>query len=164
MRPRGPAPTPTHLKLIRGNPGCRPINEHEPQPEAPPEPPEPPEFLERYAAEEWRRSAAFLLRLRLLTEADLKMLEAYCVSYGRWREAEEALARVRDRDPVMLGLLTKTKDGEMLESPLIRISRKSCFEMMRYACEFGFSPASRTRISQPPGDGDANNPFRGLIG
>jgi P27 family predicted phage terminase small subunit len=149
--------------LLQGNPHKYPLPENEPQPEQPAAVPEPPEFLERYAVDEWRRCAAFLHRLRLLTEADLPVLQAYCVSYGRWREAEEALARVRAKDPVMLGLLTKTTSGDLLESPLIRVSRKERFEMLRYASEFGFSPGSRTRISQPSAD-DADNPFRGLIG
>jgi hypothetical protein len=31
----GPRPTPTYLKLLRGNPGRRPINKNEPKPEIP---------------------------------------------------------------------------------------------------------------------------------
>ena len=31
---RGRKPTPTHIKLVSGNPGKRPINRNEPQPKA----------------------------------------------------------------------------------------------------------------------------------
>jgi len=31
---RGPKPTPTHLKLVTGNPGKRRLNQAEPKPEA----------------------------------------------------------------------------------------------------------------------------------
>jgi P27 family predicted phage terminase small subunit len=151
--------------LLQGNPQKRPLNENEPRPDISADVPEPPDHLYGHAVEEWRRVALGLHRLRLLTDADLKVLEAYCVSYCRWREAEEALARVRARDPVMLGLMIKNgKDGEMLENPLVRISRRSAFEMLRYASEFGFTPAARTRISQPAAGGADDDPFRGLIG
>jgi P27 family predicted phage terminase small subunit len=161
---RGPRPKPTHLRLLQGNPGRRPLNENEPQPDIAVDVPEPPAHVYGHAADEWRRIAPGLHRLKLLTAHDLKVLETYCVSYCRWREAEEALARVRARDPVMLGLMIKNgKEGEMLENPLVRISRRSAFEMLRYASEFGFTPAARTRISQPSGDG-SDNPFHGLIG
>jgi P27 family predicted phage terminase small subunit len=160
----GPRPTPTNLRLLRGNPGRRPLNENEPQPDIAANVPEPPVHVYGHAAEEWRRIAPGLHRLKLLTSHDLKVLEAYCVSYCRWREAEEALARVRSRDPVMLGLMIKAqKDAELIENPLVRISRRSAFEMLRYASEFGFTPAARTRISQPPGSG-GDDPFHGLIG
>ena len=32
----GPRPTPNYLKLLRGNPGKRKLNKHEPQPQIPP--------------------------------------------------------------------------------------------------------------------------------
>lgn len=44
----GQRPTPTHLKMIKGNPGNRPIRV-EPQPAVPDELPEAPDFLNGYA-------------------------------------------------------------------------------------------------------------------
>ncbi|RPI70329.1 MAG: phage terminase small subunit P27 family, partial [Desulfobacteraceae bacterium] len=47
---KGRKPTPTNLKLIRGNPGRRPIDlEHEAQPEIPDRPPGPPSYLPQIA-------------------------------------------------------------------------------------------------------------------
>src|SRR5215831_13796767 len=51
-----PIPIPTRLKVLRGNPGRRPLRP-EPEPAPLSEPPEPPAFLIGYAAEEWRRAA-----------------------------------------------------------------------------------------------------------
>jgi P27 family predicted phage terminase small subunit len=150
---------------LQGNPQRRPLNENEPQPDIAAESPPPPDHLYGYAVAEWRRVAPGLHRLRLLTEHDIKVLEAYCVSYCRWREAEDVLARIRTGNPNTLGLVLKTpKDGELIENPVVRIARRERFEMLRYASEFGFSPASRTRVSQPQAGDDANDPFRGLIG
>jgi hypothetical protein len=45
---RGPPPQPAHLKLLRGNPGQRPVK-REPEPASLQELPEPPEFLDHDA-------------------------------------------------------------------------------------------------------------------
>src|SRR6516162_4231399 len=149
MRPRGRKPTPTYLRVLQGNPQKRQLNENEPQPDISAAVPEPPEHLYGYAADEWRFMAPQLHPMRLLTQFDLKVFEAYCVSYCRWREAEDVLARIRTGNPNTLGLVLKApKDGELIENPVVRISRRERFEMLRYASEFGFSPASRTRINQ----------------
>jgi hypothetical protein len=50
----GPRPTPTPLKIIRGNPSKRPIRA-EPEPTVPAELPEAPGFLNGYARDEWYR-------------------------------------------------------------------------------------------------------------
>ena len=63
---RGPPPTPTHLKLIRGNPGQR-ANSIEPEPQVPQELPEPPHFLSEDAKGEWRRIIEEMVRLKLVT-------------------------------------------------------------------------------------------------
>jgi hypothetical protein len=52
----GPPPTPSYLKLLRGNPGKR-RSPPEPQPELAPACPEPPVFLGEYAKEEWARAS-----------------------------------------------------------------------------------------------------------
>src|SRR5689334_3828108 len=52
---RGPAPKPTAIKKIQGNPGKRPLNENEPQLE--PGIPECPDYLDEIARKEWARIA-----------------------------------------------------------------------------------------------------------
>jgi phage terminase small subunit len=54
--------TPTHLRLLRGNPGKRPIKP-EPQPRVPETLPEPPGFLSEDAVNEWWRVAPELYEL-----------------------------------------------------------------------------------------------------
>ncbi len=53
VRGGGRKPTPTRLKLLRNNPGKRPLNPDEPQPEA--TLPEPPAHLSDEAKCEWQR-------------------------------------------------------------------------------------------------------------
>src|SRR6516164_8796584 len=157
----GRRPTPTHLRLLQGNPQRRPIP-NEPRPEMVAVVPDPPEHIYGYALAEWRRASKVLMDLRLLTVADLKMFEAYCLAYARWREAEDGLAHARAADPINKGLTVINARGGTSENPLIGTSRRACFEMMRYAAEFGFSPASRARVHRPPDNAPAD-PFRGVI-
>lgn len=150
----GPRPTPTYLKLLRGNPGRRPINKNEPKPEIPAKQPAPPAWLSAYALEEWKRVAPELWRINLLTKVDVAVFAMYCEAYARWRTAEEALAVMASRDPVMRGLIARSKAGTAMENPLAYISRRAAQEMLRCAGEFGLTPAARSRISigaPPPG-------------
>ena len=61
---RGRKPTPTQVKILRGNPGRRPLNEGEPQP-APLAPSCPPE-LSPTAKDEWNRIIVELVELGLM--------------------------------------------------------------------------------------------------
>jgi P27 family predicted phage terminase small subunit len=160
----GPPPTPNVVKLLRGNPGKRRVGA-EPEPQIPESVPEPPPFLTGYAADEWWRVAPELHRLRLLTIADVMRFAAYCQAYAHWRTAEEALARMGERDQATSGLLIKTSSGDATQNPLVGIARRAAADMVRFAGEFGMSPAARARISagigyEPPPGGK----FDGLLG
>ena len=71
----GRKPKPTALKLVTGNPGKRPLNDHEPQPEA--AIPEVPAHLSGEAKAEWDRIVIRLHPLGLLTDLDRAALAAY---------------------------------------------------------------------------------------
>jgi P27 family predicted phage terminase small subunit len=155
----GPPPTPTHLKLLRGNPGHQKLRA-EPLPLIPKTCPEPPAFITGYAADEWWRIAPELHVLGLLTRIDVPALAAYCHAYAQWRMAAETLAKMAASDPVTGGLLIKTKYGDVAQNPLVSITRKHAADMVRYAGEFGLTPIARSRIAaginapRPPGKFD----------
>jgi P27 family predicted phage terminase small subunit len=138
---------PTHLRLLQGNPGRRPIPKGEPKPAIPDKPPSPPSFLSSYAVEEWKRVSVEVHALKLLSAIDVMPFAAYCEAVARWRTAEEALARMASNDPVMRGLIVKSKAGTAMENPLVYTSRRAAQEMLRVAAEFGFTPAARARIA-----------------
>ena len=154
---RGRRPTPSHLRLLQGNPQHRPINKNEPQP-PPIETIDAPDYLTGYALDEWHRIAPVLRVMGLLTELDVHILAAYCIAYSRWREVEEKLAELREKDPVTRGLLI---DGRI--NPLVKLSRNSATELLRLAGEFGFTPAARTRIGLGIAR-ESNGKFGDLIG
>jgi P27 family predicted phage terminase small subunit len=160
---RGPKPTPTHLKILRGNPGQRRLHP-EVEPAAAADIPDPPGFLTSDAKVEWRRIVTELYRLGLLTLVDERPFAAYCQAYGRWVAAEKAIARMAEGDPLNHGLMIKSDTGNTIKNPLVGIASQSAAEMVKYAAEFGFTPAARARIAAGVASGSVKSKFAGLIG
>lgn len=50
------------------------------------------------------------------------------------------------------GTMVKSPTGYPIQSPYLAIANRQAEFMMRVASEFGFTPASRSRISAPPPD------------
>lgn len=156
MAPRGRKPTPTHLKLIKGNPGRRALNELEAKPNL--ELPTPPPELTDDAKVEWGRISEELYRVGLLSKIDRGALAACCQAYGRAMMAERALARMAAADPVTNGLLIKTTNGNAIQNPLIGTARRAWADYVRYANEFGMTPSARSRVNaNPPSGGQSQN-------
>jgi P27 family predicted phage terminase small subunit len=142
---RGRRPTPTRLKMLTGNPGKRPLNHDEPRPEA--NIPECPPELGPVARAEWDRLVGELAALRLLTNLDRAALAAYCGAYALWADATAQIEKY--------GAMIKSPQGFPIQSPYLAIANRQAEIMMRIASEFGFTPASRSRIAtpQPPDRG-----------
>jgi P27 family predicted phage terminase small subunit len=158
---RGAKPVPTQLKLLRGNPGRRPISEGL-RPEQSANVPEPPPFITGYAADEWWCVATELHRLGVLTKVDTATLAAYCFSYGQWRDAAELIASMQG-DPAR-GMVIRTQFGGAAENPLLSIARKAAHDMVRFGNEFGLTPAARSRITGGiNGDETTGSKFDGLL-
>ena len=148
---RGRKPKPTHLRVIEGNPGKRPINKKEAKPRA--TIPAAPAHLSAVAKAEWKRISPELHKLGLLTRIDRAALAAYCTAWGRWVDAEKML---REH-----GVLVKTKKtGFPMQSPYLAIANKAMDQMTRLLTEFGMSPSSRSRISvTDAAPADASDPW-----
>lgn len=147
MAQRGRKPKPTHLKLVTGNPGNRPLNKREPKPKR--ALPRPPGHLSDEALTEWRRVTPELMALGILTACDRSVLASYCQAYGRWVQAEDALAAeamVRG-GPAVLAFTVVTAKGNVIQNPLVGIANKAAADMVRYAAEFGMTPSARSRIT-----------------
>jgi P27 family predicted phage terminase small subunit len=139
---RGRRPKPTRIKALTGNPGKRPLNAQEPRPL--PSLPECPPELNPIARGEWMRLAAELVKLNLVTQLDRGALAAYCGAYALWAEAMEQVQKY--------GTMVKSPTGYPIQSPYLAIVNRQAEIMLRVASEFGFTPASRSRISAPPPD------------
>jgi P27 family predicted phage terminase small subunit len=139
---RGRRPKPTRIKVLSGNPGKRPLNPHEPRPE--PALPDCPAVLSPLARLEWERLSAELSKLNLITHLDRGALATYCGAYALWAEAMEQSQK--------FGTIVKSPTGYPIQSPYLAIANRQAELMIRVAAEFGFTPASRSRISSPAMD------------
>jgi P27 family predicted phage terminase small subunit len=125
--------------MLTGNPGKRPLNDDEPKPDA--AIPECPPELSPAARKEWDRLATELGSLRILTNLDRAALAAYCTAYALWAESNEAIQKY--------GVMIKSPQGFPIQSPYLSVANRQAEIMMRIASEFGFTPASRSRIAAP---------------
>ena len=136
MKP-GRKAKPTALKLIDGNPGNRPINEHEPAPVKIYAPP-PPEGFDDLQTAKWLEVTNKLARIRVLTELDLDALEIYC---REWVNMHLAISDIAVR-----GKLMTTPGGGVMWNPnwsQYKHSQSVCRSIMS---EFGMTPSTRTTL------------------
>lgn len=150
MAGSGRKPNPTALRLVKGNPGKRAVNKKEAKVAL--AQPTPPAFLCDDGKVEWGRVVDKLYSAGLMTELDRAVLAAYCQSYGRWAQAERALARMAEKDPLNSALMVKTTNGNAVQNPLVGTANKAQADMVRYALEFGMSPSSRSKVNATPDD------------
>lgn len=144
----GPAPKPTHLKLIEGNPGKRKINKREPKPTGEPECPA--DFGEDERAI-WNEAIASA-PAGLLKRLDSTILATWVVACHLHKRAREQVRRT--------GLITQSPtQGVPIQNPYLAIINKQAQIMTKCAQEMGFTPASRTRIEVEPTDPGAGNRF-----
>ena len=101
-----------------------------------------PAHLNPSAKAEWKRLAAELQRLRILSQLDRAALAAYCQAYGRWVEAERQLKET----PTLIRL----PSGYIQPSPWLGIAHKQLELMHKFLGELGLSPVSRARVSTLP--------------
>ena len=137
MGKRGPAPMPSNIVRMHGNPGKRPLNRYEPQPKG--IAPQCPQWLSREGRKLWRRLAPELKRLGLLTIVDGPALTSLCEAYAEWRQAAAIIRKE--------GLTLETPTGYLQERPEVAIAHKAQMRVKAWAAEFGLTPASRSRIS-----------------
>jgi P27 family predicted phage terminase small subunit len=138
------------VRLITGNAGKRPINQHEPQPRH--EMPRCPSHLDAEARREWKRVAPELHALGLLTVLDADALAVYCACWSHWVAAERHLEEH--------GLVIE-RNGVRRPSPYVKIALDAQRMMVLMAGEFGMTPLSRQRIKvAPPPEPD---PFEELL-
>jgi P27 family predicted phage terminase small subunit len=155
----GRKPKPTALRVVTGNAGHRPMPRNEPKPAESRS--SPPAFLSAEARTEWRRVIRALMVNGLMTALDRATLAAYCQAYGRWAQAEKALAKMAETDAKNYALLIKTTNGNAIQNPLVGTANKAAADMVRYAAEFGMSPAARARVSSGAGGFDDGKPKTG---
>lgn len=140
---RGRKPTPTHLKLIRGNPGRRPIRMDEFRPEA--KIPPCPRHLKGEAKREWQRLSKLLLAHCMVSAVDRGALAMLCTLWDRYVTAEEMIETTKTQTPASGGLFVKSPNGFPIQSPWLAVSNRAIEQYKAMCAEFGLTPAARVR-------------------
>ncbi len=137
----GPPRTPTHLRLVKGNPSKRPINKDEPKP-AQRVPPTPKHFTKQ--GKYWfRRLGEQLVGIGVLTELDGKALEMLVDAYVDYRLAKDAL----ESEGAKKEITTTTGDARVKPSDFLGECREARKEIRGWLQEFGMTPASRSKVN-----------------
>lgn len=142
MATPGRRPKPTHLKIIEGNPGGRPLNRNEPTPE--PVAPDMPDWLSPYAQEEWKRVVPELVKLNLIGRVDRSALIVYVEAHSAHRSAIEQLGRMNNTT-----LLPGRRDREVVKNPTLQVVRDQANLVAKMCAEFGMTASSRARMVLP---------------
>jgi P27 family predicted phage terminase small subunit len=132
---RGRKPKPTHLRLIEGNAGHRPLNVDEPIPEG--DLALPPAWFSPAQRLVWdgviRDAPAGLLR-----RLDAGTVEVYCVAKELHSQAAQKISE--------FGAVV-TVNGMPMRSPYVSIQNQQSAVLLKCAAELGFTPSSRTRVT-----------------
>lgn len=147
MGKRGPAPTPTKLRVLRGNHSRRPI----------PDAPEPlaglpviPDGMSDDAKSIWDRVIRDYGHTGVLTGVDGDALRVYCEAVVRYEHAAQLLEK---SGPLVRG----ARSGDLVKNPLHQIVRDNADLIRAYARELGFTPSARSALgdAKKPTEGDA---------
>ena len=148
---RGQRPKPTAIRKLEGNPGKRPFNPREPViPVAGDALDAAPALIaaDPVAAGQWHRLAPILRRARVLTDADVNALIAYC---QQWSIYQDALTKAPPDRRVV-----KTPNDYPVINPYLSIANKALMFCDRLGEQLGFTPGGRARLSTAGGgDEDA---------
>lgn len=145
MGKRGPAPTPTALRLLKGGHPER-VNRREPKPT--PTPIEAPEYLDDDARAIWDRLVPDLVTKAGLSHWDVPALAVLCTAVVHHRRAVELVNST--------GILIKPGGGHggVVKHPAMQIIRDQAAIIRAYAQEFGLTPSARSellRTGEPTG-------------
>jgi P27 family predicted phage terminase small subunit len=132
MGKRGPKPTPTKEKQRLGNPGKRPLNENEIQPDGTPEAPG---YLDDYASKLFNRIIVAMAD-GVYTACDTEVLAAYCAACSLHRRAIENVRAY----------------GEMIDdkiNPWVKEQRHQAQLIATLGTRLGLDPTARASIKVP---------------
>jgi P27 family predicted phage terminase small subunit len=158
----GRRPQPTALKVLRGNPGKRPLNPREPRmPRADPTFDTPPAALadDPGAIAEWIRVAPMLRAAGLVTESERAALTALCQQWSRYLAAHAQV--------IALGMVIESAKLVPIPNPYLLVADRALTHCHRLWNELGLTPAGRARAMKVPAADEphtkgpsAGEPFR----
>jgi P27 family predicted phage terminase small subunit len=157
----GRRPQPTAIKLLRGNPGKRRLNDREPTIDrADPSFDNPPAELagDLAASTEWKRVAPLLRAAGLVSQSERSALTALCQQWSRYLAAHAQI--------IELGMvLTVSKRKIPIQNPYLSVADRALSHCHRLWSELGLTPSGRARAFKLPATPDdaAPSKWEGLL-
>lgn len=148
----GRRPKPTHLRVVAGNAGKRPLNKLEPKPRR--ELPSPPAHMSDAARVAWGRLTVILDRMGVLTEADAYALERLAELYAEMVALSEVIAA----EGRTYETVTETGSSIFRPRPEVAMLADADRRFRAYLIEFGLTPAARSKVKADGGDEEKANP------
>jgi P27 family predicted phage terminase small subunit len=151
MGKRGPAPEPTVISMLKGNPSKKQFNGGEPVFEPVSGDCPPPAVLEGKAAEVWRDTVARLSSARVLTQADVPVLIRYCITAAQYLACYEKVKVAGEeythweQDPNREPGKLRIKYTQV--APWATQMYRHHAAMLRIEQEFGMTPSSRSQVN-----------------
>ena len=139
MGRRGPAPTPTKVKILRGETRPSRLNRYEPIP--PSDVPKMPADMDTEAKVVWRRVTSSMGRTRVIRVPDSDILRCYCEAVSRYARAARLYARS--------GPLVRHAGG-LVKNPLHQVVRDDGEQIRLFGRELGLSPSARVGLHVEP--------------
>ncbi|MFP7695253.1 phage terminase small subunit P27 family [Bacillus subtilis] len=142
------------LQLIQGNPNKKNTEElaaraeHEKKMKMRSDNIKPPTWLDKVGKKEFKRVAALLTEVEIITEADISMLAAYCNAYSQY----VSISKIIEEDGIMVHTEGKDEDDNPIklvgeEHPLLK-RQKNYFDQMKSAAnDFGLTPSARAKLA-----------------
>lgn len=152
MGKRGPAPKPSALKVLAGNPGGRRLPA-EPEPSPLLQVPPPPVWLDTEAKREWKRVGQELLGLGLLTSLDVVAFAGYCQAFGAYVKANRMLRRE--------GMVIEV-NGVKQRNLWAKVAADAFDQMQKGLAQFGLTPSARVRMNPEEKAGEEDELVRML--
>ena len=167
---KGRKPKPTHLRVVGGNAGRRPLNDREPAP--PRARPSAPANISDGAREVWGQAVMILDEMGVLTAADVFAIETLCEAIADHRAAGQTIKACAERhkqdtldgkaepDNSPDGRYYRTVNqagGVMWRAhPALGLRADADRRIKAWCGEFGLTPSARTRIETDP-EADKNH-------
>lgn len=151
---KGRKPEPTALRVLRGNPGKRPLNEAEPVHE-PLETDCPADLVDPVARAEWDRVATMLIDRGQVTTVDRAVLVGYCLKYAQWRALETEAS--------LHPFVVRSPSGYPIPNPALGMANKVFALMLKAAAELGITPSARSRVVSQPKPHASQSKWAGII-
>ncbi|MDU0814617.1 phage terminase small subunit P27 family [Bacillus siamensis] len=142
------------LQLIQGNPNKKNTEElaaraeHEKKLKMRSDNIKPPTWLDKVGKKEFKRVAALLAEVEIITEADISMLAAYCNAYSQYI----SISKVIEEDGIMVHTEGEDKEGNPIkligeEHPLLKRQKNYYDQMKSAANDFGLTPSARAKLA-----------------